>query len=547
VPEAHAELLALAAGPPCADGCPVGGDPRALLADLEALRPEAERETTDPRMRGHVAPGAAVPGGGRGLAASELLDPSLRWDDVAAGGTGGYGSAGSSSGGRLSPYVERWPGAPPALDVMGGWGAAACAGSGVDQHGGLHNLSGSGRSPSPDGSSPNLLSPRVEAELALGRVRRVAEAVGSGSTPLPFTLEQLTVLRAAAREGSFAAAAEASGLSRPRVSQAIADLEATLGLPLFHRRHRSNPVLTAEGAVLAARAERIARLCAEMTSALGDAQGLAAGAGGCVFLGASQTTGTYLMPRLLGIFRSRHPGCAVRLTVDTSSRVCEAVARGDLDAAVVGGEVPTRLLSSLSVSAYSEDEMVLVVPRGHPLAGRDGAGDGGIEPSELIHHDFVALHDASSVHVAQGKLLKKACGLAWTDLRVVVHLNSVDALKSAVQYGLGVAFLSSLAVSKEVDLGLLCRVRLRGLRMARKLHLVTYRGGYHTRAARVFLQEMFNVALGLPEGRDADVAGTPMMRHLSARPWELPGAGGGAGSGKGGGGGGGGSRDAAGK
>lgn len=76
-------------------------------------------------------------------------------------------------------------------------------------------------------------------------------------------------------------------------------------------------------------------------------------------------------------------------------------------------------------------------------------------------------------------------------------------------------------MAKKVDLGLLCKVRIRGRRLARKLHLVTGQRRYHTRAARAFMHEIFNVAMDVAPGHVA-AADIPFLRQLSVRPWEMP-------------------------
>ena len=327
---------------------------------------------------------------------------------------------------------------------------------------------------------------------------------------LPLSLEQLRTLRVCAAHKALNAAAAELGVSPAFVTQTIQAVEEALGCRVLVRNGRETSGPTVEGQELVASAERIAQLCDEALGAIQDAE---RGALGDVFLGASQTTGTYLMPRLLSIFRARHPSVSVRMTVDKSSQICEMVARGDVDAGIIGGEVPRALESRVTKTTYSEDEMVLIVARNHPFAGR-----GVVDTHELQGLDFITLSEESSVYEAQERQLAVA-GIQWEDLRVSMQLNSVDAIKNAVQHELGIAFVSLAAVEKEISMGLLSKVRLRGVRMARKLLLITSNHGHHSRAAQAFMQEIFKVALEVPlDGSDIDV---PVLRAVSARPWEV--------------------------
>ena len=191
-------------------------------------------------------------------------------------------------------------------------------------------------------------------------------------------------------------------------------------------------------------------------------------------LGASQTVGTYVMPRLIARFRADHPGVSAALTVDATRRVCDAVAAGALDAAIVGGDVPADLAPSLSVAPYAADEIVLVVPSNHPLARGAPPGKQAppIPPSALDGVPLVALNAGSSSRAALDAVLA-AAGVPPASLRVDTELSSVEAVKEAVSHGLGVAFVSRVAVAKETALGLLTIVPLEGVKLTRTLSLVT--------------------------------------------------------------------------
>jgi DNA-binding transcriptional LysR family regulator len=147
---------------------------------------------------------------------------------------------------------------------------------------------------------------------------------------LPFTLDQLRILKAIAAEGSFKRAADSLYVSQPAVSLQVQNLERQLDVPLFDRGGR-RAQLTEAGHLLLAYGEKILTLCQETCRALEDLQNLQ---GGSLIVGASQTTGTYLLPRMIGAFRKTYPDVAVQLHVHSTRRTSWSVANGQIDLGV---------------------------------------------------------------------------------------------------------------------------------------------------------------------------------------------------------------------
>lgn len=295
-----------------------------------------------------------------------------------------------------------------------------------------------------------------------------------------FSLDQLRIFQAIAEQGSFKRAAESLYISQPAVSLQIQNLEAALGMPLFDRSGRKAE-LTEAGRLFLEYTHRVLVLCDESRRAIIDLQELK---GGTLVLGASQTTGTYLMPRLIGQFRQQYPEVGVRLHVLSTRRTAYGVAEGKLDLGIVGGEVPPELTTRLRVDSYAEDELVLIVPATHALA----------EVKSISHHDlyklkFIALDPASTTRKVIDEVLQRF-GIEVASLAVEMELSSIEAIKNAVQAGLGAAFVSVIAVEKELRLGALCRVAVEGLIIRRSLCLLTHTQRYESRASRVFRQQI---------------------------------------------------------
>ncbi len=297
---------------------------------------------------------------------------------------------------------------------------------------------------------------------------------------LPFTLDQLRILKAIAAEGSFKRAADSLYVSQPAVSLQVQNLERQLDVPLFDRGGR-RAQLTEAGHLLLSYGEKILTLCQETCRAIEDLQNLQ---GGTLIVGASQTTGTYLLPRMIGMFRQRYPDVAVQLHVHSTRRTAWSVANGQIDLAIVGGEVPPELQESLQIVAYAEDELALILPVFHPLAKIDT-----IEKDDLYQLEFITLDSQSTIRKVIDQVLTR-CGIDTRRLRIEMELNSIEAIKNAVQAGLGAAFVSIAAIEKELQMGILHRCQIEEVVVKRMLWVIYNPNRYRSKAAEAFSREI---------------------------------------------------------
>ena len=300
------------------------------------------------------------------------------------------------------------------------------------------------------------------------------------SSDLPFTLDQLRILKAIATEGSFKRAADSLYVSQPAVSLQVQNLERQLNVPLFDRGGR-RAQLTEAGHLLLEYGDRILSLCQETCRAIEDLQNLQ---GGTLIVGASQTTGTYLLPRMIGLFRQRYPEVAVQLHVHSTRRTSWSVANGQVDLAIIGGEVPSELQESLEIIPYAEDELALIMPVFHPLANAEI-----IRREDLYQLKFIALDSQSTIRKVIDQVLTRY-GIATSNLNIEMELNSIEAIKNAVQAGLGVAFVSISAIEKELQMGMLHRGRIETVVVNRTLSVIFNPNRYRSKAAEAFTQEI---------------------------------------------------------
>lgn len=297
---------------------------------------------------------------------------------------------------------------------------------------------------------------------------------------IPFTLDQLRILKAIAAEGSFKRAADSLYVSQPAVSLQVQNLEKQLNVPLFDRGGR-RAQLTEAGHLLLSYGERIIALCQETCRAIEDLQNLQ---GGTLIVGASQTTGTYLLPRMIGLFRQSYPDVSVQLQVHSTRRTSWGVANGQVDLAIIGGEVPAELQETLKIIPYAEDELALILPVFHPLAQLET-----IQKEDLYKLQFITLDSQSTIR----KVIDKVLTLYEIDpkrLKIEMELNSIEAIKNAVQSGLGAAFVSTTAIEKELQMNVLHRATIKDVVVRRVLSVIVNPNRYCSKAAEAFSREI---------------------------------------------------------
>lgn len=302
-------------------------------------------------------------------------------------------------------------------------------------------------------------------------------------THLPYTLEQLVILRAVAKGGSFKNAAQSLFLTQPAVSLQIQNLEKQLKTNLFDRTKKQIE-LTEAGTLLLRYSNRILALCEESSRVLDDLSELQSGK---LVIGASQTTGTYLMPKIIGLFQQKYPNINVQLNVDSTRKVAWHLMNRQVDIGIVGGKIPKELRKILEITPYVEDELALIVPPSHPYVKLEC-----IKKEELYDLKFISLNSYSTIRTVVDDTLSKN-GIDVTRLKVEMELNSIEAIKNAVQSSLGAAFVSVSAITKELELNLLNCVRIEDVKINRKLCIILNPNRYKSKASENFTKEILTL------------------------------------------------------
>ena len=208
---------------------------------------------------------------------------------------------------------------------------------------------------------------------------------------------------------------------------------------------------------------------------------------GALIIGASQTTGTYLMPRLIGLFRHKYPQIEIELQVHSTRKISWKVASGLLDLAIVGGEVPLELEKKLDIISYAEDELALILPRAHPFSSLEY-----IQKEDLYRLKFIALDTNSTLrNVIENTLIQS--GIDSRHFKIEMELNSIEAIKNAVNSGLGAAFVSVSAITKELELGMFHWAKIDGITIKRTLSVLLNPKRYYSSATQIFKEEILGM------------------------------------------------------
>lgn len=264
------------------------------------------------------------------------------------------------------------------------------------------------------------------------------------------------MFRAVARNLSFRKAGEELYLTQPAVSLQIKALEEDLGVQLFDRTG-SRVALTSAGRVLLESAERAQEL---LLGAEREIAALGGDLAGQLALGASTTVAQYVLPRMLGEFLSDHPRVHPSLISGNTERIVDAVVRREIALGFIEGPSRTK---DVREEPFLTDELVLIVPAAHEWAEREHVSAKELGSAPMLMRE----HGSGTRHVLEMALEKHH--VKPRSLQVAMELDSTEAIKSAVEAGLGVGFVSRWAIAKDARTGASFRiVEVDGLRVRRE-------------------------------------------------------------------------------
>jgi LysR family transcriptional regulator, transcriptional activator of the cysJI operon len=275
---------------------------------------------------------------------------------------------------------------------------------------------------------------------------------------------RLVVFRTVAEQQSFRKAAEELYLTQPAVSLQIKALEEDLGAQLFDRSG-TQVRLTAVGKVLLEHSRRAHEILVRAEQKIAAHGGEQAGQ---LTLGASSTIAQYVLPRLLGEFREKHPRVYPTLVSGNTEHIVNALREQRIALGFIEGPPRTR---DVSTQPFLQDELALIVPAAHEWAEQ------AVVACEEISSVPLLMRERGSGTRQIVEMALEHHGLKKRTLNIVMELDSTEAIKSAVEAGLGVGFVSRWAIAKDLRLGRSFKiVEIKGLRMRRDFLIAVTKG-----------------------------------------------------------------------
>jgi DNA-binding transcriptional LysR family regulator len=289
-------------------------------------------------------------------------------------------------------------------------------------------------------------------------------------------LMQLEMFVATAELRSVQRASERVFRTQPAVSMALRKLEEELGSQLFDRTNRGNYQLTAAGEVLFADAKRLLSLRDGALTHLKELQNLEDGR---VRIGANESAGNYLLPRLIHTFRKKYPKVRIEVTRQNSRQLIHDIRDNMVDLALISFAPDEK---DIEVTPVMKDELVLIASPDHPVAKKSK-----VNVRDLGGESFIA-HTVTS---QSRQKVVEAFRSSDTPLRIVMEVAMIETIKKLIAMKLGIGFVPEMSVQDEVQRGELVRVAIEGFQYERTLYLSRRRTDAHSHAAREFAETVF--------------------------------------------------------
>jgi DNA-binding transcriptional LysR family regulator len=274
---------------------------------------------------------------------------------------------------------------------------------------------------------------------------------------------KLKVFRVVADTLNYRRAAEELHLTQPAVTAQIRSLEEGLGVALFDRIGRETSI-TAAGAELLQYARRIEAIANDAVAALvpfGVQEGIE------LNIGASHTIAVYILPKLLPRLLREWPQLRIHVLCDSTHQVLQSLISHQASVALI--EAPAHR-PDLKIEVFAEDQLTLIVKPDHRWATSSG-----IKTTELVQEPILLQEVGSGMRHFVEEYLERN-GILRQQLRTIVDLSSSEGIIAAVEAGLGIGFVPSVAAEKAVKLGTVKAIQLHNGPIRRELSIALPNG-----------------------------------------------------------------------
>ena len=285
---------------------------------------------------------------------------------------------------------------------------------------------------------------------------------------------RLKIFHTVAQLKSFTKAAEVLNLTQPAITFQIKNLEDHFQTRLFYR-DAGKTSLTPSGRVLYQHVENILN---EYENARKEIARVSGKLRGEIRIGIASLLGKYLLPKLIGHFKTDHSLIDIMMLVGNSGKLIQALKEHALDLVIVSEPISAQ---HFIVRSFLDDELVVIINPQHKWANRDF-----IDINDLLTESFVTREKGSGTREVLYNFLT-ARDISIKSLKTIMTLGSSEAVKSAVESGVAYGIVSKMAVRREIEMGLLKQVRIKDIVLKRKFLIVYPPKQYNRHLIKTFL------------------------------------------------------------
>jgi len=293
---------------------------------------------------------------------------------------------------------------------------------------------------------------------------------------------QLRIFYEVALKLSMTEAAEKLYMSQPAISQTIKELESKFAVKLFDRI-ANKLYLTHQGEIFFSYSRRILNLYDECLNIITNTKNLKAGQ---LKVGASTTIGIYILADIIGKFKKLNKDIDISIVIENTRTLANFILENKIDFAFVEGPVYSE---EIVIKEFCDDELVIIIPPEHPWVDLEH-----INIEEIIGQTIIMRERLSGARESFENLLNSHN----IDLNVSIELGNTEAIKKAVEAGLGISCISKRTVEREVKDNRLAIVRLKDIKISRKFNLIYHKDKYISRLFDAFI-DFFKQELILPK------------------------------------------------
>ncbi|MCA6062183.1 LysR family transcriptional regulator [Thalassolituus marinus] len=286
-----------------------------------------------------------------------------------------------------------------------------------------------------------------------------------------YTLRQLEVFVAIAHEQNLTRAADRLAMSQSAASSALKDLENQFGLQLFDRMGKRLQ-LNEQGRLMRPKAEALLAQARDFEQSL-----LQHAEAGPLNVGATLSIGNYMAVGLMADYMKRYPQSAITLDVGNTRHIVDKVLNYDLDVGLIEGEINH---PDLEIIPWREDELAVFCDRDNPLASNST----NLSDDDLRNAQWILREAGSGTRQAFDRAMH---GLL-PDLHIALELQHTEAIKRAVEAGLGIGCLSLITLADAFRRGSLIRLDVPARDFSRQLYIIVHKLKYRSAGINAWLE-----------------------------------------------------------